>query len=598
MEETFAASSPAASPNGRVMVVLTILFLVALACGWRYAPEPVARALFRQESLIRAEGYADRLAGFLDNGAQAFLDGAVTARDINWLQGVAATRDLYRIVLRGPTGRAFWSTHPGDLRLSLAMPEVQATLRRGAIHFAHLHLPDAEVLGSANVVGAGTAATDHLGRDVNHLILPVRWRGQVIGAIETYQDVTALNNSWLETIRWTFGLVAGVIGLLGLAAMLCIRRAGADRLSASRAHAQAETEFLSQQLRQGREVRLLGDLNEWLQSSESLDELFYMVTRFMSHLLPALSGAIYVYSASRDVLDGSCSWNGGTHRTHIHPEDCWGLRRGRTYSNSESEVRFVCAHVPDDDHAKDHICIPFLAHGETVGMMHLTVQDTLAPQTVARHRKLAQMCAEQISLAIANVRMRDELHDQAIRDSLTGLYNRRHVLDMLRRRIDLRKAAPFSVIVIDIDHFKQFNDNHGHDAGDVVLRSVAEVLASACDGLDTAARMGGEELMLLLPDIEPATATARAEALRKAVADLTLRYGDKTLPRVTISIGAAHYPAHGATPQEVIRAADEAMYAAKANGRNGVVSAGDVRPGSLLPRGRSEEGATTAIAAA
>jgi hypothetical protein len=92
MEETFAASSPAASPNGRVMVVLTILFLVALAFGWRYAPEPVARALFRQESLIRAEGYADRLAGFLDNGAQAFLDGAVTARDINRLQGVAATR--------------------------------------------------------------------------------------------------------------------------------------------------------------------------------------------------------------------------------------------------------------------------------------------------------------------------------------------------------------------------------------------------------------------------------------------------------------------------------------------------------------------------
>ena len=206
------------------------------------------------------------------------------------------------------------------------------------------------------------------------------------------------------------------------------------------------------------------------------------------------------------------------------------------------------------------------------------------------------MCAEQISLAIANVRMRDELHYQAIRDALTGLYNRRHMMDTLRRRIETRKQAPFSIVSIDVDHFKKFNDNHGHDAGDTVLRAVGEVLVAACNGNDIACRMGGEELMLFLPDIGHAAALERADGLRQAVAALEVRYADRTLPQITISVGVADYPQHGALPQDVIRAADEALYAAKAGGRNQVVSASDVVPGSLMPPARLDgtEGAAAA----
>lgn len=578
------------------MVLLTALFLIGLALGWRYAPEPVAQALFRKESLVRAEVYPDRVVAMLDRGAQGFRDGQVSAQDVLQLQAIAATQEIYHLVLRDRTGRAFWSSKAGEIGQTAPAAAFQAVLQAKTAHFNHLHVPDAEVFGVTHGVAAGTDAVDHAGRDVNYLVMPVRDNGQVIGTIETWQDVTAINNQWLGTIRWTFGLACGLLGLLGLAAMLRIRRAGTERLSANQAHAAAETEFLSQQLRLGREVRLLGDLNEWLQSSKSLDELFYMVTRFMSHLLPELSGSIYVYSNSRDVLDGSCSWNRGQHRPHIHPEDCWGLRRGRTYTHAESEVKFVCAHVHDADHDRDHICIPFLAHGETVGMMHLTAQDKVSPEAFMLHRRLAQMCAEQISLAIANVRMRDELHYQAIRDPLTGLFNRRHMMDTLRRRIETRKTAPFSIISIDVDHFKKFNDNHGHDAGDAVLRSVAEVLTAACSNNEIACRMGGEELMLLLPDLDQGAALARAELVRKAVADLTVRYGEATLPQITISIGVADYPGHGAQPQDVIRAADEALYAAKANGRNCVVSASDVRPGSFMPPVRADVG-VRAIAA-
>lgn len=351
---------------------------------------------------------------------------------------------------------------------------------------------------------------------------------------------------------------------------------GPGRADEFGAVAQALTAFrdnLTGQSRLGREVRLLGELNEWLQSSKSLDELFYMVTRFMTHLLPHSAGAIYVYSNSRDVLDGASSWNGGVHRAHIHPEDCWGLRRGRTYSFAEGEVKFKCAHVHEHE-ARNYICIPFLAHGETVGLMHLEAHDHISSEEFASQKKLAQMCAEQISLAIANVRMRDELHHQAIRDVLTGLYNRRHMMDTLRRRIETRRGEAFSIISIDVDHFKKFNDNHGHDAGDTVLRSVGEAMIASVNGSEIACRMGGEELMILLPDAALDQAMARAEALRQTVADMVVRYGEKDLPQITISVGVAQFPLHGQAPQEVIRAADEAMYLSKGNGRNCVTAAG------------------------
>lgn len=575
-------------------LALGLGLVVAMAGIWRFAPEPVAQSLFRQSAVANGETFARHMVAALDRGSQSFSGPDLTLADADRLGAIAQTADIYRLVLRNPKGEVVWSSR-GQPAGAPAVPQlVLAALQDARIGFEHMHAPDAEVLGLADA-GRSAESVDHEGRDVNHLAIPVLADGSVIGLIETYQDVTAINNAWLATIRWAFGVLGGLIAAFGLAAILRIRRAGAERLAASEAHARAENGHLSEQLRLGREVRLLGDLNEWLQSSKSLDELFYMVTRFMSHLLPDVAGSIYVYSNSRDVLDGACSWNGGALKPHIHPEDCWGLRRGRTYAYEDSEVKFLCGHA-HDEHVHNYICIPFLAHGETVGMMNLAAHDHMPAAEFAAKRKLAQMCAEQISLAIANVRMRDELHYQAIRDALTGLYNRRHMMDTLRRRIETRKQAPFSIVSIDVDHFKKFNDNHGHDAGDTVLRAVGEVLVAACNGNDIACRMGGEELMLFLPDIGHAAALERADGLRQAVAALEVRYADRTLPQITISVGVADYPQHGALPQDVIRAADEALYAAKAGGRNQVVSASDVVPGSLMPPARLDgtEGAAAA----
>ena len=209
--------------------------------------------------------------------------------------------------------------------------------------------------------------------------------------------------------------------------------------------------------------------------------------------------------------------------------------------------------------------------------MHLKALQGCNPEAFADSQKLAQLCAEQISMAIANVRMRDQLQDQSIRDPLTGLYNRRHMNDTLREAVERFKRSDerVSVISIDVDHFKKFNDNHGHDAGDMVLRAVGEVLIQSCEVNDIACRPGGEEFALILHGADREETLTRAEAVRKAVEGVIVRYGEKALPRVTISAGVAIVPDHGMLPQDLLRAADDALYVAKGKGRNRVCVAGE-----------------------
>lgn len=341
------------------------------------------------------------------------------------------------------------------------------------------------------------------------------------------------------------------------------------------------------------EGHLLASLNEWLQSCNSLSELYEMVALFLARLLPGCSGNLFIYANSRDVLESAKVWNGATLSAAMHPDDCWALRRGRTYTFGEGEIDFPCAHVAASE-TQPYCCIPILAHGETVGLLHLTfgvaaapADDTTADSTtadsttadgkaadagIAEQRRLAMVCAENISLAIANVKLRDQLRDQSIRDPLTGLFNRRYLLETCRREFlrATRAGLSVSMLSIDVDHFKKFNDNQGHDAGDTVLRAVGRCLEGLFRAEDVPCRFGGEEFVVLLPGSNLDAAAGRAEQLRKTVEALVVRYLDRNLPTITISIGVAAFPISGDTPQTVMRVADEALYRAKANGRNRV----------------------------
>jgi diguanylate cyclase (GGDEF)-like protein len=188
---------------------------------------------------------------------------------------------------------------------------------------------------------------------------------------------------------------------------------------------------------------------------------------------------------------------------------------------------------------------------------------------------LATAVAEEASLALGNLRVRESLHEQSVRDPLTGLYNRRFLEEFLLRELARadRKKHSLSIITLDIDHFKRINDSLGHGAGDIVLRRIGLLLQGFVRQSDIACRVGGEEFSVLLPEASMQIAEQRAESIRKAVQELRLKYEDHDLSGITISLGVAAYPDHGTTPDSLIRAADEALYDAKFRGRDRVVSA-------------------------
>ncbi|MFY0611140.1 MAG: diguanylate cyclase [Hyphomicrobiaceae bacterium] len=345
---------------------------------------------------------------------------------------------------------------------------------------------------------------------------------------------------------------------------------------AEESETRAKQALVGEQVRQ-REMSLLSELDEWLQSCQSLAELFQVVTAFMERILPQTSGELYVYSNSRDVLDGACHWNGSGAIDHIQPDACWSLRRGRPYEFGAGTISMPCTHVEHqmpsvaDQH---YVCLPIIAHGDTVGLLHIKFNEDLdAPSTGQQSldpRRFAIQCAEHISLAIANVRLRDELRDQSTKDVLTGLFNRRYFLEILRGELgrSQRTDSEVAIISFDADKFKTFNDNHGHDAGDVVLREIAECMRATFSKDDVLCRFGGEEFCVLMPETSLESAFEIAEKFRKAVEAVSIIYSGGKLPRVTISGGVAAFPANAKSPQDLLAAADQALYKAKANGRN------------------------------
>lgn len=324
------------------------------------------------------------------------------------------------------------------------------------------------------------------------------------------------------------------------------------------------------------ESRLLAEFNEWLQSSDSLDELFTVVSSFLEKLLPGSAGSVYVYADTRDVLEAVCSWPNKAGLSNFEPPDCWALRRGRAYFYGRNAVDFCCTHVTqewEEDTPEEYYCLPIIAHGDTVGLLHLSFKQTDEIEGQDR-QKLANFCGEQISLAIANVKLREQLREQSTRDPLTGLYNRRYFLDYAKRELHRCSSGKRSagLIALDIDHFKKFNDTHGHDAGDEVLKMLSEVLQNLFREADVPCRMGGEEFIVMLPGATIARTEERAEELRTEIEAQELRYGGETL-KVTSSIGVAVYPDHGKSLAALMQEADQALYVAKDSGRNVVKTA-------------------------
>jgi diguanylate cyclase (GGDEF)-like protein len=221
--------------------------------------------------------------------------------------------------------------------------------------------------------------------------------------------------------------------------------------------------------------------------------------------------------------------------------------------------------------------VPLVAQGQAIGVFHLVGGVRHARSSDVAIEALAVSVAEHIGLALTNLRLLESLRHRSIRDPLTGLFNRRYLEETLEREIRRaeRSGSPLSLMLLDIDDFKVFNDTHGHTPGDSLMRELSGLLQRQTRGGDAACRFGGDEFLLLLPETSFEDALRRAQELRREVQAFEVALGGEIV-RVTVTVGA--FPDHGGDMTSIIRAADEAMYRAKRAGGNAVGEAAAPSP--------------------
>jgi diguanylate cyclase (GGDEF)-like protein len=335
---------------------------------------------------------------------------------------------------------------------------------------------------------------------------------------------------------------------------------------------QGLTQSLGDLARQNEQIESLNRMVELLQRCQHLSEAFEVLGTYLPEVVECPAGALYLLRSSTHLLERAVAWGDPAEKSDTFPmEWCWGLRRGRAHVVHGEVTNPICEHIEAGDTGLT-ACIPLAAHGETQGLICLQRATWSSAETKRRLRFLGS-AVEQISLGLANLRLRNALRDQSIRDPLTGLFNRRYIEESLEREIARasRNATAVALLILDLDHFKSMNDTYGHGAGDRMLRELGAILRLRSRTEDVAARYGGEEFLLMLPGMDKIAAVQRAEELRLAISEIQLFDAGIDLPPVTVSIGVATYPDHGRTVDDLLRSADKALYRAKNAGRDRVV---------------------------
>ncbi|MBD2232968.1 PAS domain S-box protein [Phormidium tenue] len=319
------------------------------------------------------------------------------------------------------------------------------------------------------------------------------------------------------------------------------------------------------------QMQLLSEMSDFLQACLSVQDAYQSLGALVAPLFPGSSGGIFMLIDVDYRVERVATWGAQpASATECIPPECCALCQEHLHQVGSDCLSLGCSHAENTQESLTTLCMPLLAQGQTLGLFYLSTADlsqALQP--------LARTVAEQIALALANLHLRETLQQQSIRDPLTGLFNRRYLEETLTREVQRaqRQHHTIGVIMLDIDHFKRFNDTYGHDAGDRVLETVGQLLRDSVRGSDVACRYGGEEMLLILPESPPEATQARAEEIRRSLGLLQISYGGLTLHSLSASLGVASFPDHGLQARDVLRAADDALYQAKAQGRNQVVVA-------------------------
>jgi diguanylate cyclase (GGDEF)-like protein/PAS domain S-box-containing protein len=352
---------------------------------------------------------------------------------------------------------------------------------------------------------------------------------------------------------------------------------------AQRQHTESLDRLVKELELRTKQITSLNEMGCLLAASGTLEEACAVVADSVQKLFPeAHSGALYLLKSSRDLIEAAVRWGPRDALARTFPlEACWSLRLGRPHWSGSSGSGVRCQHLTRSS-TTECLCVPMVAQGSTIGVLHLRFDsatqipyDSGAEVCLDAHQQLAISVASQTALSVASLQLRETLREQSIRDPLTRLFNRRFLEESFERELQIasRKKQSVAVLFLDLDHFKRFNDTFGHDAGDLVLQSLADVFRNFFRATDLCCRYGGEEFAVILPESSSRDAAARADALRSEVRGLRLQYKKQPLGTLTLSVGVAAFPEHGSTCGELLKIADQCLYESKARGRDVVTVA-------------------------
>jgi diguanylate cyclase (GGDEF)-like protein/PAS domain S-box-containing protein len=335
------------------------------------------------------------------------------------------------------------------------------------------------------------------------------------------------------------------------------------------------TTSVNQLQERNREITRLSGLTHRLQGCFTVEEAYEAIGEMVPLIFPHSIGAIFTNLQDQQQLEIVAHWGdlSITNLENFSIKNCRAWQTGERYFNCAHLLCSLGKEAHLDLSKGDDFCIPMMAQGQTVGLLYLSW-----PKLAGIHkekRELAMTVAEHIGLALVNLKLRETLKNQSIRDPLTGLFNRRYLEETVERKIERASEQQKSIglIILDVDHFKRFNDTFGHQAGDVVLQAVSKLLMRSIRPVDLACRYGGEEFIVILRDASLKMTQATAEKLRSEVKLLRLEHGGQSLGSIASSFGVACFPQHGQTLPQLVAAADAALYQAKESGRDRVVTA-------------------------
>ena len=329
------------------------------------------------------------------------------------------------------------------------------------------------------------------------------------------------------------------------------------------------------------EFNMLNNMNILLQAGKTIEEFYSIIAESVSQLFPHDRGIVYMLDESKTTLQVITTWGDNNKKIEdqtLSPKECWALRLGKIYSTDNPLNEKFCTHLSRESQTTD-ICVPMTDQNENIGLFHLKFKyadDSKEKQKrLAEHKtKLAEITAKSIALSLVNFKLRED-HGQSIIDPLTETCSRRYMLALFERELHrmARKKSPMGIIMLDVDHFRQFYDTYGPEAKDDLLRKIGMFIRRRMRAEDIACRRG-EGFVIILPESSSDNCKQRAEQLRDEVKQLSFPYREKVIRRITISLGVAAFPKDGMTREELFRAADAALYRAKAEGRDRVVTAG------------------------